>query len=48
MLSSMHNKGMQAACDKKGEEQQKPKVCTEYNNAMELMTFLIIKVQHRV
>jgi hypothetical protein len=46
MLSSMYNEEMQAACDKKGGEKQKPKVCTEYNNAMELLTFLIITLQH--
>jgi hypothetical protein len=36
MLSSVHNKERQAACDKKGEEEQKPEVGTEYNNAMEM------------
>jgi hypothetical protein len=34
MLSSTHNEEMQTVSDKKGGEKRKPKVCTDYSDAM--------------
>jgi hypothetical protein len=35
-LSSIHDDEMETVCDKKCGSKQKPKVCIDYNNAMEV------------